>query len=268
MWLLILAIFAIGCTVEVDFQAPAEPSVNVTVNEEGSDAMVTRSESGGWSKSGDLKTFDTLAELSMQCNFPIAEYYTVKFGVEQDPALTSNPDITADVTWSVEGNAVRRKLSVGNGTTISGTGQAVSVKIRDSTLLGPAGTAYSVTALVSPGVRPAKLAPPFLRATFSGGTPYFIVIGPASSVDIPIPVNCGIVSADVELVNSTPGNPLAFTSVEVSQTNPAIFQAFKAYYPLVETGFVPIFPSATHLTVVNSNPVDSITVSVLFGVDG
>jgi hypothetical protein len=236
--------------------------------------MVTRSESGGWSKSGSLKTFDTLAELSMQCNFPIAEYYTVKFGVDQDPALPVQPDVTADVVWSVEGNYVRRKLSIGNGTTISGTGQAVSVKVHDTTLLGPTGQSYNVNVLVSPGVRPAKLAPPFLRAVFTvplGASPYLVPVPAAGFVDIPIPPNCGIVSADVELVALTPALALSPTSITVEQINVTLLPAgvYKFYYPLIEVGFVPIFPSATVLRVSNFNAVaPAMVVSVLFGVDG
>jgi len=227
---------------------------------------VARSESGGWSKSGDLQTFDKLGEASMQCNFPIAGYYTVQFGISPPDGIITNPDVTADVTWSVEGNYVRRRLSVGNGVSISGTGQAVSVKARDTTLLGPSGIKYGIFILVSPGTRPSRMNPPFLRAIVNpaGPVPYLVTIPAAGTVTVPIPNEAGASSVNVEVNTSAPFDP---TQATVVQKGAGIFLVYKAYMPLVETGFVPLFPSATQIEIIN-NGATPIEVCVMFGIDG
>ena len=264
--LTLLCLALAGCT-EITFQESEDDDMH-PLN------ASKQSHSGGWSKSQDMVFYDTLRELSMQANFPVAGFYTVQFGVEQDPSLLTNPDIIADVVWSVEGNDIRRKISVGNGTTISGTGQACSVKVRDATLFGPAGQKYTVKALLSPGVRPGSLNRPFLRGIDWDLTsivapsflinPYTVSIGPGQSVIINIPPNAGVISADVEVTLSAIV-PLDPSLVTVGQANPS--GTFKGYYPLIETGFVPVFPSSAYLIIGNSAPAD-IEATVLWGIDG
>jgi hypothetical protein len=264
--LTLLCLGLAGCT-EITFQESEDDDMH-PLN------APKQSHSGGWSKSQDMVFFDTLRELSMQANFPVAGFYTVQFGVEQDPSFLTNPDIIADVTWSVEGNDIRRKISVGNGTTISGTGQACSVKVRDASIFGPVGQVYTVKALLSPGVRPGSLSRPFLRgidwdltsiiAPSALINQYLVSIGAGQSVRINVPVNAGVISADVEATLSS-GLTLDPTFVGVGQLN--LSGLFKSYYPLVETGFVPVYPSSTFLIISNA-AATPIVVSVLWGIDG
>ena len=232
-----------------------------------------QSHSGGWSKSGDLEQGNPLKDLSLQCNFPQAGFYTVQFGVQIDPAILV-PDITAEVTWSVEGNDVRRKISVANGVTISGTGQACRVVIRDETAgVGPGGPLYSVFALVSPGTRPGSHIRPLLRTpwpTQVGGATIIgdiVIIPPGAFANIDVPVNTGATSLDVEAVYNGAHGPLNLTDVIVSQIPTPPFPV-KAYYPWIETGFVPLAPKARTINISNFSAVDTIVASVLWGIDG
>ncbi len=265
MFLLLLAILAMGCT-EIDFQVQDGDDLMLE-SRTGGGVGIARSRTGGWSQSGTLVVGDLLKEVSLQANFPEAEYYTVQFNVEQ-PASNS-PDVIAEVSWTVEGNTVRRRISVGNGTSISGTGAALSVKVRDATILGPTGEKYNVSIQVSKGTRPNPGQPVFLRAIPApgSGTPYIGVIGPAASIDVPIPQDAGVISANVEIFGVA-GAAVGLEQVAVSQLNPLIVGAgFKAYYPLIEVGFVPVFPSATVLRIFNLGP-STVDVTVLFGIDG
>jgi hypothetical protein len=234
-----------------------------------------QSHSGGWSKSGDLEQGNPLKDLSLQCNFPQAGFYTVQFGVQVDPAILV-PDITAEVTWSVEGNDVRRKISVANGVTISGTGQACRVVIRDETAgIVPPGPLYAVFALVSPGTRPGSHIRPLLRTPWpvqTAAIPAAIlgdvaIIPPGGTANIDVPVNAGATSVDVEGILNGAHAPIVLTDLEVAQIASPPFP-IKGYYPWIETGFVPLAPKTRTIFVSNASAVDTIVASVLWGIDG
>jgi hypothetical protein len=231
--------------------------------------------SGGWSKSGELQLGNPLQELSLQCNFPQAGFYTVQFGVQVDPAILV-PDIVAEVTWSVEGNDVRRKISVANGATISGTGQACRVVIRDETAgIVPPGANYSVFALVSPGTRPGSHIRPLLRTPWPVQTaviPAVIVgdiafIPPGGTANIDVPVNAGATSIDVEGALNGAHGALVLTDLVVAQIGAAPFPV-KGYYPWIETGFVPLAPKARTILISNESAADTIAAAILWGIDG
>jgi len=204
----------------------------------------------------------------MQADFPEAQYYTVQFAVEQPSNVT--PDVIADLSWSVEGNTVRRRISIGNGTSISGCGAAIRVKVSDATLIGSTGIPYNVSIQVSKGTRPNPGQPVFLRAVPNPGAPnpYFIFIAPGGAAIIPIPNDAGVISADVEAISTLAIPTLSPNQVFVQQEDLTFTHPFKAYYPLIETGFVPVFPTAANLKVTNLSATDTIAVSCLFGIDG
>jgi hypothetical protein len=266
--LILAALLAVGCTVELDYQTPDEQSpVQPTESDNTMLDSAGRSKTGGWSQTGTLIVGDKLKEARLQANFPVAEYYTCQFNVEQ-PA-DNTPDIVADVSWTVEGNTVRRRISVGNGTSISGTGAAMNVVARDATLLGPLGATYNVGIQCSRGTRPNPGQPVFLRAVPSPGAtdPYLLNIPAGGSGDIAIPNDAGVISADVEFVSRANPATVTPTQVIVEQTDATVADLFKAYYPMVEPGFVPVFPTAANLHIVNRS-ADAISVFVLFGIDG
>lgn len=214
----------------------------------------------GWQQAAVLKTGDRLKTLSMQANFPVSQYYTVQFGVivPLDP-LFSGFDAVAEITWIVEGQLVRRRVSVGNGVSVSGPGQAVKVVVSDVSIPAIAGFEYTVSVQVTPGTRPSVSRPPTLRgfsvqqALLGGGT-----------LDLAVPENAGVISVETsyafDVAQPTVGFPIL-----VQQSS--FFGAIKSYYANVETGFVALAPNAQVVTLFNLD-VHAYFVQWTWGIDG
>ena len=201
----------------------------------------------------------------LQANFDSAEYYTVQFGITYpDPPTLQIANPIATLIWSVEGNNIRRKINVGNGTVISAPGEAVAIYVQDATPnTAPAGNKYNVQGQVTRGVRPSSTIPPTLRPA----NPFDRVfnLAAASFVQIPIPQNAGVVSAFVMATYVTTGNPV---DCQVSAVDAGAF-AYTTWDPSVDTGFVALPPNATILLIANrAAAANTLILSVIFGIDG
>jgi len=253
---------------------------------------------GGWSTTGKLFTPSAagvrdLSSIKGQCQFPQAEYYTVKFGINQpvDGAGNLYPSSTlAEVVWSTAGNSVRRLINIVNGMVLAGTAEAVTIRMFDNSPIGlGAGGSfpYVVTALVTPGVRPSIQLPPYLAATGGtiGGVPvppgdtygsYLVPIG-GFGVSIPIPLDAGVISANIIVgTNGSLGDPLFIPAPR--NTLIANFAFFSGAFPV---GFydprdfaewVPIPPGASHLILVDAQTAGPhaypYTWDVMWGIEG
>lgn len=190
-----------------------------------------------------------------------AGLYTVQFNVDvlgvPDPLFRYlNP--TATVRWSVEGNTIQRRLSVVNGTSITGACDAVEVVVVDETdfLPPPVPLDYQVTISVTPFPRASYGAPPVLRGT---STPVSVA-GGAAPVLIPVPFDAGADSVLVSAVSTGGGVPVV--SQEDTNTVPVA-----SWIP--DGRFFPLFPQAGNISLGNSGPaLSNVDYSVLFGVDG
>lgn len=218
------------------------------------------------SKQGSLFTANVNTQVQLQAEFPAAEMLTVQFDVIPPPNAAPNFgifDCVADVAFTVQGGGtVRRTISVGSGTTISGPGQNCTVTIRDQTspAFGP-GTEYTVMAQVSPGSHATSAVPCTLR-----GFPTFVTV-PAGGgvVFLNIPPDAGVTSAQVVITAITAaGLPV---KALVAQVNGA-GQNMKIYDPQVNTGFVAIAPNATALNITNLSAADNYRVQITWGIDG
>lgn len=217
----------------------------------------------GWQQSGTLTTGDRLKIVSMQANFATAGFYTIQFGIQPPPQ--SAPffgvfDTTADIEWSVEGATVRRTVSVGNGVSVSGPGQAAKVTIRDVTVpLVP--TDYTVAVQITPGTRPSVERPPTLR-----GIPAALnAAAGGGGFTLQIPPDAGVISVETSY-GSLFSPPSIVNPILVNHLNTA--GTTKAYYADVETTFVPVNPSTTAVTVKNFDPLVDFLVQLTWGIDG
>jgi hypothetical protein len=153
-----------------------------------------------WSLSKQLTTGTKNNPLTLQEIFPEHTVYTCQFNVSLPGASTGSVDIfarpQATITWTVEGNDATRRIDVGNGTSISGTADAVRIVVDDATdpalmaSFGQSPARYGVTALVTPGLRANRLEPPTLFAglfTIDNVTPPGFIV-------VPIPKDAGVVS--------------------------------------------------------------------------
>ncbi len=118
----------------------------------------------GWQGSGGLVIGGDNV-VHFQADFDAPGYYTVQFDVQfpADKDIAQLVLARAEVIWNVEGNFVRRLISIGQGASISGSGQGVAVNIFDwsQALIPPFD--YFVSGQVSKGTRPTGARPPILQ---------------------------------------------------------------------------------------------------------
>jgi hypothetical protein len=127
-------------------------------------------------------------------DFPEAAQYTIQFGIFQDPnanATNGPPTCRATISWVTNGVQIQREVTIGNGTSISGSAEGVSIVLQDyspepnnDNLAG-----YTVTTTVVPGVRAVSTIPPTLVPLLSEA-----VFSPAAS---PAPTVGGVYDLEV-----------------------------------------------------------------------
>lgn len=221
------------------------------------------SSSGGWSTTGVLSAGDPLKQLSLQAVFPQAGDYTVEFGIQRPQVPAVIPIVEADITWTVEGNSVTRRVTVGNGTSVTGTGQACKVVMRDVSING-SGTIVPipVSVQVAPGMRGTNKQPPTLE-TNNGGIGVWNV-PPGGFTIIPIPEDAGVISVMVT-VDAFP-EPVAITAGQaVVRQVGAVIE--KQYDPRTYD-WVPVSAGANEIIIENFGPANNLRFSVTFGIDG
>jgi hypothetical protein len=197
----------------------------------------------------------------------IPNTYTLQFGLLQtgDRTAISVPSAEAIVNWSVRGQTQRRIISIASGVALSGVCDAVSVKIRDTSITseGAEHITYAVETTLTKGVRPSTGQPPSLTTTLSQ-----IVAGSVTpGVSFLVPVNAGVNSFYV-LTCGDSGTVLTTTDiiVQVLGSNGILLAA---YYPLITGGWIPL-PAGAYAVVVSStaNEGDDADVNVIWGIEG
>jgi hypothetical protein len=207
----------------------------------------------------------TQPEVTFQSKFelnaggPGAQYYTIEFNIT--PPTSGYVFCLAEIIWSAQGNEVRRLISLVNGAVISGTAQFAKVRIFDNTFIPAAPfltpEVYQVSAQITPGCRPAQQQPPRLR----GG---LIDVAPGGSVDIPIPVDAGVISVNIQhrfipIAGGTAvvsflaaGGTVVFSTFNIEQAGPA--------------DWIPVPPGATIMRILNGP--SSLEGSETWGIEG
>lgn len=254
-----------------------------------------------WSASGDLfypgaDGTRRRSAVSIQADFKRAGFYTLQFGVTPPLAsggfdISGNVVAQAEILWSVKGNFVRRFINVYNGTTISGAGEGVLVRIRDSSepnvfVANP--TKYQVTVNLIPGARPTMaqsmppiftprelltslVAPPALVAP-----PYPLPVGPDQLL-ISVPKDCGVTSVMLNFARETDEastQPLDITNSQViiRQQNASGELNWLNYDSAFK--FMPLAPGTTRIGISNQvtlpdpSDIGLLWVTPIFGIDG
>lgn len=257
----------------------------------------------GWSQSGNL-VCQNVAPLpgsppggrvvKMQVGFPKCDVYTIQFEVSQQAQLPGKVGqlVFADITWIVDGTAVRRSVSVISGTTISGVGQACNVNVYDASPLGSEvgvpGQVYAITINISPGLRAAQSQQPFWDIPNPDETdPFYgtcaFQVAPASSLVVFFPQlntlftggpqtalptalgtvkQIGATSVHVT-VGSVGGAPIADQAAQV-----AIQNIGRLYDPRNSPQWQPLPPGAFAAQLFNNSVADNYIFSVTLGIDG
>lgn len=110
-------------------------------------------------------------KLVLQCELDEGTMYTIQFTVKTPDSIIdlsgsgSSFQVLAILEWSVEGNTMRRIISVANGTSVTGAGKNVTIRVFDFSLLNVATTVqYLVSVNVAKTVRPSSQVQPLLAA--------------------------------------------------------------------------------------------------------
>ena len=216
----------------------------------------------GISAFGTLITQRTDRTVSLQQVFPRAEVYTVEFSIEPNPARSVATKAEATIEWAVGGNIVRRKVTVGNGTSLSGPAKAVTVTVKDVTPISAPldNTEYKVGIMVSRGVRIATI-PTQLESTQNPQS----VAGVGASVDFAIPQGVGITAFNVQVIN-TPTAAIADMGVIVNQQDLIGGVALSSCDPR-QMQWIPIANGADNINIMNRTAVQQ-TYWVTFAIDG
>jgi hypothetical protein len=189
-------------------------------------------------------------------------------------------DSYAVIQFTVAGNKIQRVISVGNGTSISGPGEALQVQVFDNSYRPSSkGFAYDVSIQVTSGLRAAVNQPAILSWTYpqnaevasSAGPdipqPFWeIVVPPAGFLLVQIPQNAGIVSYNLSSFDAS--HPGAAPVLVVTQEDAAGDDLSNAYFGPPNPGaFIPLAPGATALLIQNPT-ADNNTATIIWGVDG
>ena len=221
----------------------------------------------GWSKFGILRSGFSTDEVSMQAVFDEPGNYTVQFGLERtnpNPTTLFLVKAQALVTWSVAGNFVTRRISVGNGISITGQAEGVKVVIKDASDPAAVGTSenYRVSMQVTRGTRGTIQQPPVLDISTTGVTG--ILAG--TTAIFTIPQDAGVVNVNVA-VATVAGAPLADNIVTVNHTgNAPGVTLIKSYDPR-DIDWAPVLPGTDTIRITNFGLV-TVNVKVTFGIDG
>lgn len=217
-----------------------------------------------WGQSGTLTPGNQGQAVSMQATFEEFSNYTVQFnltGPDINPSSTLIRKAEAVVTWSIAGLFVSRRVSCVNGISITGTAEAVSVKVVDASLLLDAypRDPYLVSIQATKGTRPSIQQPPTLD------TPSVSLdAGPVVSGDILIPQDAGAVSLFTTVTAASALTPEQVTVLIRNQGGIVL----REYSPLVNTSWVPLPAGATKLRLRSGVLAPVTNWAMTFGIDG
>jgi hypothetical protein len=265
----------------------------------------------GWSASGNILVpsipfpdgiYSPQGEAKVQVAFPKPGYHTIQFSINQlTPALDDtplNPLVVrpqAEIIWTTKGNGIRRLIDVSDGTSISGTGESVYVRVTDNSFFNTTTDSnyeYSVGISVTPGTRPntAGSQPPVKNAEhgfygvdaepgfFAGATFEITNAGTATLTNltnIVIPQNCGINSYYLDIVVNDPaGLTPVGGQIQIVQDGggPGISQPIsRCNYDQGVGKWIALSPGAKLIQILNgyeSTATPTLFGTILFGVDG
>jgi hypothetical protein len=173
----------------------------------------------GWQANGLLKTGNPVGAVQLQAQFnQQMQTHTIQFnGADNNLTGPVNALRTeAEIIWNVEGQPIRRVVSVLDGMAISGVAQGVWVNVRDVTPPNGVGEiTYQVGLTVAPGVRGNTGQPPTLRLQSDAASGDSTNLAPGATGNWLIPAGVGALSAYITAF-PTPGSaPLADNDISI-----------------------------------------------------
>jgi hypothetical protein len=238
----------------------------------------------GWANGGDLVTGQASSVFNFQQDFvangPGAGYYTIQFGVN---APATPFDAVATIKWKVNGQTVKRQVSLANGQSISGMCESVDVDVADDSGIIPTATlalSYRATVSAIPGNRAGTHIPPTLRAIASnplGGAALVANgygsqnLGPAGqSVDFVVPLDAGATSFLAVIAPKTfpppAGNSLDKVAIQQMAATGGSGNLYTGLNPPIQ--FVSLYVGTTVIRITNTDAANTYVVNGTWGIDG
>ena len=224
----------------------------------------------GWGLSGPLYTNtvdhnNNPVKLAID-HFDRAAVFTVQLGLNLgDGGFPVQCE--AEIVWSLNGQPIRRVVSVSQGCSISGVTESIAVKLYDVTPIipgiGPSPTPpsfnkYIALASVAPGSRAATTLPPFLRAWSQTQT-----VDASGSTALAVRNNAGVVGFRL----SVWATGIAGATVTMTDSNGTIYDQY-VVPPGQNNEFVPLAPGTTMVVITNNDAANPIYLSGQWAIDG
>jgi hypothetical protein len=203
--------------------------------------------------------------VSVQHEFKKPGVATVQFNIQRgEPSSPLYAVWTeAEILWTVGGNTIRRKVTVGDAVSITGLAKSVVVRVIDRTPLQAGLLAmietYKVFITISPGARATIEQPPVIYADL-----YSTDVLAAATLDVPIPEGAGVNA--VAVLFSKAGTAVPDQGVIASHFADLSMPALVRYDPR-SIYWAPVAPGAKFVQVYNAT-LATINARVIFGVDG
>jgi hypothetical protein len=255
-----LAFLLLGCGQKVTPENPMSSILDVTVQGK-----------TGWSASGRLTIGGRNKGIKLQKEFPRSEVYTVAFSVQGFVEGAGNPNIVADINWKVAGNNVLRRISVMNGTAISGVAEAVEVRVRDESL-SLTGRSYVVNIMVAKGSRGENMQPPIYIPILTRSTGAEavgnIIVAPNDVELVSVPVDIGIISVHTVATWNDASDPTPINNSDL------VLRQFSStglkQYNAQNSGWVPIVSNIQSLNFFNNTaaPAAGAVFAIAYGIEG
>lgn len=217
-----------------------------------------------WSAAGNLTTGNTQVAVALQTpTFEEPDYYTLQFNLTRPPnaGATEKVAAEAEIVWTVEGNSVRRLITIGSGSVISGCGNNANVKIRDASA-NPTGVAYPVSMQITKGTRPSIQQPPMLYGE------YFFV-SPGNSVRVAIPQDAGVVAVfiGVAIENTGAVGPIPNDAIKALFSTGGAALSIAGFDQM--NGWLPVPPGADAIDLYwISGGAARVEASMIWGIEG
>lgn len=238
--------------------------------------MSSKEQLYGWAQSGHLVTGGGVRRgganaVRMQAKLAKPDSLTTQFNLESDAIP---PNCRAEIVSSVNGNSVRRLITVVDGAAITTRGNVVSVTARDFTASGiSSGAEYAVSILSTLGVRANFKQPPILLpleyeaiapvpAALTAIVAAIPVPAATGEVDVPVPQDAGVISVMVTMIS--PASLIDNGDFTANQLVGAV--VFQSYDPR-DYDWVPVYPGTTSIRLINNGAADA-SAMVIFGIDG
>jgi hypothetical protein len=224
-------------------------------------------QTGGYGASVDMTTGNNgnVPIINQPSGFRLAQTFTVEFGIS--PPIGGAAVAFGVVQWVENGAQVRRVISIGSGATLSGCGTGAQVSVYDATTspLSSLGKKYTISAILSPGVRGAQSHLPTLIVDLPQTLESFTAPG-TGFLKYSVPQDSGVIAAEVTIVD-TIGNPATPCQAYVQAVS-QVGAVLKYWVPSLSPGMVALPPGTVALVVQNTSGTVVAQTSVTYGIDG